>query len=232
MQRRVIPRRAVLALAGPVALAACSGTKAAPEPSPAAVLAAAKAKLDKTPAVTIALTSTNVPPKANGVSAASGTGLISSTAPSFKGSVTATVNGLTGNVPVISIGEDAWIKLFTPEFTKADLSTLGAPNPSHLFDSTSGISSLLAQTKNPTRGDQVRQGQEILQTYTGTLPSAPVTSLLLLGKGAPDFAVAYGIADSGELRTATLTGQFYTGKTSTYRLVVKDYGKTIAITRP
>ena len=236
--RRCLVLLATLALAT-VPLTACSskgddktsGAKTSAA-TPAAVLATAKQKFDTAKAVTITLTSSNVPAKANGVSAASGTGLVDPTTPKFKGRVTATVNGLTGNVEIITIGNDAWMKLFTPDYTKQDLVKLGAPNPSKLFDPAVGISSLMPQTKNPTAGPDQRQGSEILHTYTGTIPSAPVTGLLNLGKGAADFKVSYGITDSGELRTAVLTGAFYAGTTSTYDLLIKDYGKTVDIAAP
>ncbi len=233
MRRRLVLLASVAAVAT-MSLTACSGkadTRAA-TPKPADVLATAKQKFDSAKAVTIALSSTNVPPKANGVSAADGTGIIDPTTPKFKGRVTATVSGLTGNVEIIAIGGDAWMKLFTPDYTKQDLVKLGAPNPSNLFSPATGISSLLAQTKSPTSGPDQREGKEILHMFTGTLPSAPVTALLNLGKGAADFKVSYGIADSGQLRTATLTGAFYAGTTSTYRLLIKDYGTTIAIAAP
>lgn len=237
MRRRLV----LLALAATVVglpLTGCSskaestGTTAARTPKPADVLATAKVRFDAAKAVTITLTSTDVPPKANGVSAAQGTGIIDATTPKFMGQVTATFNGLTGNVPIITIGDDAYMKLFTPNYTKQDLATLGAPNPSNLFRPASGISSLLTQTKDPKAGPDQREGKEILHEYVGTLPSAPVTSLLNLGKGAPDFMVTYGITDAGQLRTATLVGAFYAGTTSTYQLLIKDYGTTVDIAAP
>lgn len=236
MRRRLVLLASVAAVAT-MSLSACTSTAGgtaatSSTPRPADVLAAAKQRFDTAKAVTITLTSTDVPPRANGVSAAQGTGIIDPTTPRFKGQVTATVNGLTGDVPIITIGDDAYLKLFTPGYTKQDLAALGAPNPSKLFDPASGISSLLTQTKDPKAGPDQREGKEILHEYTGSLPSAPVTSLLDLGKGAPDFTVAYGITAAGQLRTATLVGAFYAGTTSTYRLLIKDYGTTVDIAAP
>ncbi|MEO7071125.1 MAG: LppX_LprAFG lipoprotein, partial [Nostocoides sp.] len=151
MHRRLLLLGSVAAVAL-LPLSACTSTangtsSSTAKPNPVDVLAAAKQKFDTAKAVTITLTSTDVPPKANGVSAAQGTGIIDATTPRFKGQVTATVNGLTGNVPVITIGNDAYMKLFTPTYTKQDLAALGAPNPSGLFNPATGISSLLSQTK-------------------------------------------------------------------------------------
>jgi lipoprotein LprG len=226
-------RRSLLAVAAAITLSACSGGGGdAPAAKPADVLKKAQTTLAGAKTVALTLTSTNVPPKQNGVSAADGVGVIDATSPRFKGKVTATVNGLTGGVDLITIGKDTWMKLFTPTFEKTDLATLGAPNPSDLFQPQTGLPSLLAQTKAPADGASAREGKDILQTITGTVPSADVYRLLLLGKDAPDFKVTYGITDGGELRTASPTGEFYKGTTSTYRLVLKDYGAPVTITAP
>ncbi len=226
-------RPTVLAVAATLALGACgSGGQAASEAKPADVLKKAQTTLAGAKTVRLTLSSTKVPPKRNGVAAADGVGIIDATSPKFKGRVTATVNGLTGGIDLITIGDDAWMKLFTPTYEKQDLAKLGAPNPSALFQPETGLPSLLATTKAPTAGASAREGKDILTTITGTVPSSEVDRLLLLGKGAPDFAVTYGITGSGELRTATLDGEFYQGTTSTYRLVLKDYGAPVTITAP
>ncbi len=225
-------RRTALAVAATVALGACGSGGGGSEANPADALKKAQATFAAAKSVALTLSSTDVPPKRDGVSAADGVGVIDATTPKFQGKVTATVSGLTGGVDLITIGDDTWLKLFTPTFEKRDLATLGAPNPSDLFDPVTGLASLLAQTKDPVAGGTAREGKDILDTYSGTVPSSEVTRLLLLGKGAPDFKVTYGITDSGELRTASLNGQFYSGATSTYRLVLKDYGAPVTITAP
>jgi lipoprotein LprG len=94
-----------LAAAGLVmaGLVGCSGGSSsdAPEESPAAQLAAARANLEKSPAVAFTLTSTGLPSKAVGVSGAKGTGLFKP--PSFQGTLNATVSGVTGTVDVSAV---------------------------------------------------------------------------------------------------------------------------------
>lgn len=225
-------RRTVLAAAAVLVLGACSGGGEPPAKSPAQVLADAKARFARAGTVHLRLTSSEVPRGVNGVTGADGSGVIDATTPRFAGKVTATVTGITGIVDVVAIGEDVWMKLFTPTFEKADLAGLGAPNPSALLHPDTGLGSFLGDTRSPRAGGQSRAGNDVVTTYSGTLPSTTVHRLLLLGDGAPDFAVTYGITDTGELRTAVLTGQFYKGTTSTYRLTLSDFGAPVDVKSP
>ena len=226
-------RRAFLGGAAVLVVAACS-SPAKPEPTraPAAVLAVAKAKLDATTGVTFVLTSQGVPAGVDGVLSALGDGAISATEPKFKGTIQATVKGVSGQIDLIAIGRDTWMKFFTPDYTPVDLTTLGAPNPADLFDPAQGISTLLTSAQAPVAKGQIRQGAELLTAYAAKVPGATVKRLLNLGTGSGQFDATFGIADSGQLRMAVLTGPFYPGVTSVYTLIVKDYGKSVAIVRP
>lgn len=226
-------RRALLAGAAVLLVSACSSGKPAPAtPQPADAFAKAKRLLDSTSGVTFSLTSTEVPPKVNGVTSASGQGAVSATEPKFKGTIGATVKGVTGTVQLIAIGAQTWMKFFTPDYNKVDLASLGAPNPATLFSPDKGLSSMLPATTGAVTGGTVRAGKEVLQTYTGKLPGAVVKRLLLLGPGSGEFDVTYGMAPSGELRTATVRGAFYAGAVSTYVLSLRGYGQNVAITSP
>lgn len=230
-------RRGFLIGAATLALGACSGgsggsSGGASEPSPVQVLAAAHDKLVAAKGLTLALTSTGVPPKVNGVTAAAGKGVVDATTPKFSGTVTGTVKGVSGTLTLIAIGDKAWMKFFTPDFTPADLKALGAPNPAALLNATSGIPSLLTATDKPTKGAEQRRGSEIVQTYSGTLPGAPVRTLLGLDPADSGFRVSYGVTSGGELRAVDITGAFYAGAQSTYTLVLTDYGASVDITAP
>ena len=229
-------RRALLASSVTVAAVLLTGCSGSDEPvattSPKDALAAAKKTFDEAKFVGLTLSSKDVPQTENGVTGAVGTGEISATEPKFKGSVTATIKGVSGSAEVITIGDEAFMKFFTPTYNPADLADLGAPNPSNFFSPDKGISSLLVQTGSPVAGDKVRDGAVVLQQYTGTLPGARIKELLNLGDGTSEFQVTYGIADGNKLQLATVTGPFFAGATSTYTLRLKDYGTAGAITRP
>lgn len=229
-------RRALLA--GSLSLAAvlltgCSGGSEPDTPvDPKADLAAAKKVFDEAKFVGLTLSSKDVPKTENGVTGAIGTGAISASEPKFKGNVTATIKGVSGAAEVITIGDTAYMKFFTPGYNETDLASLGAPNPSNFFHPDKGISSLLTETINPVADQQVRDGATVLDQYSGTLPGARIKDLLNLGDGTSEFKVTYGIAEGDKLQLATLTGPFFAGTTSTYTLRLKDYGKTVEITRP
>jgi len=243
MRRRPIPalrgRRRAAAVAGSIALgvvlalAGCSGgDPATPKQSPTEQLTAAKQAFDAAKTVQLDLSSRDVPPRENGVTAAKGAGVISATEPAFKGTITGTIKGLGGTIDVIAIGETAYLKFFTPDYKKTDLKTLNAPNPALFFDPATGISALLPQTANPKDDGQTRSGQEVLTKISGTLPGATIEKLFHLGDGTGTFAASYGITDSDQLRTATLKGPFFPGVEATYVVLLTNYGAPVEITRP
>jgi lipoprotein LprG len=228
-------RAALLAgmLVSAALLAGCSSDTGAAAPKPPAErLASARAALDRAGSVALDLTSRDVPLRENGVTAAKGSGVVSATEPKFAGTITGSIKGVAGTVEVVAIGDTTWMKFFTPDFEKADLSALGAPNPATFFDPAGGISSLLAATQKPVAGEDVRQGSEVLHTIRGTLPGKPVTDLLGLGDGTGSYDVTYGLTDADQLRTATLTGPFFPGRSATYSLVLTKYGAPVEIARP
>jgi lipoprotein LprG len=231
-----MPRRsgpfAVAVVAAALAAAGCTETGVADASPPSERLEDAQAALDAAGSVTLDLSSRDVPLRENGVTAAQGQGVVSEEEPKFRGSITGTLEGVAGTVEVVAIGETTWIKFFTPEFEEADLEDLGAPNPAMFFHPGDGISSMLTATQDPVAGDDAREASEVLGTITGTLPGATVESVLDLGDGTGTYDVVYGLTENDQLRTATLTGPFFDGATSTYTLVISDYGSPVEIDRP
>lgn len=229
-------RRALLTallVAGAAGLSACSDSPSqAKEPTPAALLATAKQKFDATTGVSLTLTSVAVPKGVNGVSGAKGIGVVNP-APAFKGTVNATVSGITGTVDVIALDKDVYMKLFTPEYHKVDPAVFGAPNPAQLFNKSSGISTLLPATTGLVRGDRAREGNDVLKTVKGKVPGDRIAALFVFGDKSGIFDVTYGLDEkTGQLRKATMTGPFFAGATSTYTLLLTGYGNPATITKP
>lgn len=215
-----------------LALAACSGGDGGgSEQAPAQQLAVARANLEKSPAVTFTLAATGLPGKAVGVSAAEGTGVF--TPPSFQGTLNASIKGITGTVQVVAVEKDVYMKFFTPSFVKIDPAKYGAPNPAQLFNTSTGITSLITRTQDLAKASTVRDGADVLNTFTGKLPGSAVADLLVTGDRKGTFDVTYGVTRSDkQLRTVVIKGPFYTGATSTYTLHLTSLAKAVAITRP
>ena len=230
---RTAPLLAAAGLVSTLALAACSGgtDQAAAELPPAEQLAAARTVLEKSPAVSFTLESAGLPGKAVGVSGAKGTGLF--TPPSFQGTLNASIKGVTGTVEVVAVEQDVYMKFFTPTFNKIDPATYGAPNPAQLFNKDTGITALITRTQSPTKASTVRDGADVLNTFTGKLPGDAVADLLVVGDRKGTFDVTYGVTQTGkELRNVVIKGPFYAGATSTYTLRLTSLAKAVAITRP
>lgn len=234
--------RRTLAAAGLAALsltgvAACTGEGDTPAPTqraeltPAERLAAAKAKLDAAPSVHLKLASTNVPEGATGVVSADGWG---KHPPAFKGTFTLTLKGISADAQVTSVGGEVWAKLpLVPGTNKIDPKTFGVPDPAVLFSPDKGLTSLLTATAAPTAGGQVRQGSEVLSTITGSVPGSAVADLFLVGDRNGTFATTYGLTDGQELRQVAIVGPFFgAGTSSTYTLVLDQYGAPVTIETP
>ncbi|GMA21129.1 LppX_LprAFG lipoprotein [Arsenicicoccus piscis] len=217
-------------------LAACSGGVGDPSPStsedPTVALGKTRDAFVAAKSVHLALTSEGIPTTANGVSGATGTGVIDKVTPKFAGTVTGRVQGTSATIDVIAIGRDTWLKLFTPTFEKADLAKLGAPNPATFFNPDTGIAYLFAGTTGVKQGEQVRDGQDVLDVYTATVPGGQVRNLLRVGDATKTYQATFGVAPEHELRTVSLTGELYPGTTSTYTLRLADYGQPASITAP
>lgn len=221
-----------------LAVAGCTGDAgdAAEEEAaatPAERLAAAQERIEQADAITIALSSTGVPGNVDGVQSATGTGVIEGDIIKFEGEFQGRVSGVTANAAVLAIGEDTYMKLFTPDYEPVDLSELGAPNPTAFFAADTGIASLIEATTDLTEGDgPLREGREVLDQFSGSLPGAKVEALLHLGGPDTTFDVTYGLTRDNELRKATLEGEFYEGTQSVYTLLLTDYGTVIPIEAP
>ena len=217
-----------------VAVGGCTSDKPTPGPterSAAGALAAAKATVDAATSVHLTLAGKDLPEQMTGVVSADGVG---THAPAFKGIFQVRVGGTQASTDVVSVAGKVYVKLpFTSIHTEVDPKTLGAPDPAALFTPDTGLTSLLTATQSPVKAGQTRKGNEVLTSYTGTLPGAKIADLLTVGDRTKPFKAAYGVTDpGGELRTVELTGPFYNGVDSTYSLTLDKYGEPVEITKP
>jgi len=65
----------------------------------------------------------------------------------------------------------------------------------------------------------------------GTVPASAVSAIIPGASG--DFDATYAVTSDGELRQASLTGEFYAGHPdTTYTMVLTDYGTSKDVTAP
>lgn len=222
-----------LALGVSLALAGCTEDQAdgARRATPVEQLTAARDQLLASAAVTFTVVAEDLPDEATGVSGAEGVGTFRP--PAFQGTLDATVGGVTGKVEVIAVERDVYMKFFTPDYNPIDPADYGAPNPAQLLNPETGITSVVEKTQGLVRGERTRDGAEVLDTFTGTLPGAVVADLLVIGDRQDTYDVTYGVtAPGGDLRSVQLVGPFYPGTESTYTLRLEESGELVAISRP
>lgn len=135
-RRSLLPVGALLVV---LVAAGCSGGEEEPAAlTPQERLAAAATLLEETEALTINLTSTGVPTDVNGVQAASGTGVIEGDLIKFEGEFQGRVSGVTATVGILAIGDDTYMKLFTPDYEPVDLDELERRIPRRSLRRTPG----------------------------------------------------------------------------------------------
>lgn len=228
--RRLRPVAAAVAV--PLLLVtACSGGGDDKPSTPEDVLAEAKTKLDDTPGVSLEVTAGELPKGVDALVEATGVG---THAPAFEGDIKVLVNNLSLEAPVIAVEGLVFAKLpFTSEYNEVDPENYGAPDPSTLMDPTTGLSSWLTSLEGVEEGDETRDGDRVLTTYTGTLPGSTVAEFIPSASPKADFDATFSIDDDGRLASAEVGGPFYgEGGVVEYTLDVADYGTDKEITRP
>lgn len=233
MTTRVAPVLAASLLAL-TALTGCGGNDqpAAEEPTPAEVLAEAKQVFDDASSVTIELSTESQPSNGNGVLGAQG---VLTPQPAFEGEVRVLLSSLAATVPVISVDGEvfAQIPLLGPGWRTIDPAEYGAPDPAEFADPDQGLSSLLTELDGAEEGEQTRQGDTILTTYTGELPGASVQRIIPSADDSVTYPTTVGIDDDGRAVSVSITGPFFgDGADVTYDVGFSDYDAGTTVEAP
>jgi lipoprotein LprG len=227
-----LTRRALAAgaLAATLLLAGCSGDGGEGS-SPEEVLAAAKANLDETAGVRVTLSTEELPPTVDGILRADGVGTHD---PAFEGDLKVASGGITADVPVVAAEGKVFAKLpFTTQFVEIDPAAYAAPDPARLMQPEGGLSSLLTAAEGVEEGNQVRSGEDVLSSYTGTVPGEVVASIIPSASPQDDFEARFTVDDEDRLREAVLTGPFYPQTEDvTYTITFEEYDTSRDIALP
>ena len=219
------------ALVGLLALGGCASGSGEAHQSPEEALSAAKTTLDKTSGVEVNLSTEKLPASVNGILTAEGVGTHD---PAFKGSLMVATGGITADVPVVAAQGKVFAKLpFTTKFVEVDPSEYAAPDPAGLMEPKGGLSSLLTAAKDVEEGEQVRSGEDVLSSYTGTVPGSVVADIIPSASANASFDATFTVDDQDHLHKAVLTGPFYpkSGEV-TYTITFDQYGTNANIALP
>ncbi len=227
-------RLGVAALLVALAIGCSAGRGPTSGPSPPdlqARLVHARQLLDDAASITFTMATDTLPSGVPGLLEASGVGTHD---PAFKGQVKVAAAGSSISADVVSVGGNVYAKLgFSPIYLPLAPGDYGAPDPAELLDPERGVSTFLTATKDVAGGGQVRQSDQVFTTITGTLPGKTIQAVIPSADPAADFSVEYRLSTADEVRSAVITGPFYSGSADvTYTLSLDPSNETVEITAP
>lgn len=226
----VAPR--VLAVAAVVAALAGCGSSPQNQPDARALLRQAKQTIDATPSLHFTLGSSGA--QGSGTVIKSGEG-DAHRPDGFTGSLVVMQSGFTVRVGIVSLGGVFSVKLpFATRYVPTNPSTYGFGDPATLLDPDKGLSSLLVLATSAGVGSRDRLQGEELDEVDVTLPGDRVAALLTSADKSQPVTGRIGIAvGTHQIRRVVLTGPFFDAThTSTYTLVLDNYGENVSITPP
>ncbi len=233
MSHRRLPLLLALLAAAALVLSACGGSSKQDkkEASPSSVMATAKKKFDDASSVHVDLSTKSTPSAGNGVLSAAGD---VTHAPAFEGDVKVVLGGLTATVPITAVDGKVYAKLpLQTKYAVIKPSEYGAPDPASFVDPDHGLSSLLTQIDGLKKGKQTRDGNQILTTYTGTLPGEAVKQIIPSADSGSTYKTSVGIDDKGYAVKVSITGPFFAdGKDVTYDVLFSKYDEGVKISAP
>lgn len=215
-----------------LALTGCSsGSSQARQQTPHQVLATAKRHLDRAQSVHLVLSTSATPQTGSAVLGADG---VLTHQPAFRGKVKVLLGGFTADVPVVAVGGTVHARLpLTTHYAVIDPSEYGAPDPAAFADPSHGLSGLLLQVQRPHETGRKRDGEQVLTTYTGTLPGDRVQQVIPSADPDTPYRTVVGIDDRGRVVTVTITGHFFSAsQQATYDLAFDSYGRRVHVTAP
>lgn len=229
-------RRTTLLVAGvatALILGGCGGTStgSASGGNAESALSDAKKNFDASSSVHFTLSTTSKPTSGDAVLAAEGT---LTHQPAFEGEVTALYMGFNATIPVIAVDGKVYGDIpFTNGFAPIDPGEYSAPDPADFADPETGISGLLVKLSDPKEGEQERDGNDVVTTYSGSLAGDLVAAIIPSASKDSTYATVVGIDQDGRIATLEITGDFFPADGEvTYDLSFDNYDKNVTISAP
>ncbi|TXJ07917.1 MAG: LppX_LprAFG lipoprotein [Aeromicrobium sp.] len=179
-----------------------------------------------------ALTTEKLPSDVNGIKSAIGSG---NRTPAFVGDIDLVTGGTAVGAEVISRDGEVWAKTAVggPLFLKIDPASIDAPDPALLVGtSNDGLVAIFDQATELKSDGKSREGNLVLETIVGTLPGSLFADLLPTASGKNPFTVKFRVTEQGAFHDLMVTGEFYRGNTTTYRLKISIPEEPVVIPQP
>lgn len=194
---------------------------------------AAKAFLDETSGVELALSTEDAPASGDFLSSAEG---VITRQPAFSGMIAGRVMGFeASDIPVIAVDGDVWVKAPVIGWDSYDPSTFCAPDPALLLEPDSGVSSVLIAAEDVEAGETERSTEDATVTvtpYSGTVPGEAIQNILPCAEGDA-FDATFRVDGDGRLLSADITGEFFPDSDAiTYTIDIREYDVERDITAP
>ena len=143
-------------------------------------------------------------------------------------------NGITAKADVIAVDDTVYAVLpFTTDYTEIDPADYQAPDPAVLMSTDGGLSSLLTAAEDLEAGEDVRDGEEVLSTFAGTVPGDAVARVIPSAQADADFDATFTVDDGNQLTRVVMSGPFYPGTDPvTYTIDFDEYGTEKDIQAP
>lgn len=154
----------------------------------------------------------------------------------FRGSLSVVDSGFTITVDIISVGGAFYARtpLTGAGYIRTDPATYGFGDPGRLLDPANGLSSLLADCTGATDAAGDRLNGEQLDEVACAIPGARVAALLTSADPSKPVMATVGVdAATHQLRRVVLVGPFFsTTQSSTFTVVLTNYGENVSVTPP
>ncbi|MGH3359871.1 MAG: LppX_LprAFG lipoprotein [Nocardioidaceae bacterium] len=221
---------ALVSLLMGTALSACSGGDSESVGDPEQRLEAARKTIDQAESIELTMETEDLPSGVEGIVSAEGVGTHE---PAFDGTAQVRAFGMTGDVPVVAVGGDVYVKLpFKSEFSTFDLAAYDAPDPAELLSPTDGVTSMITALEDVETGETELDGETRVTPVEGTLAGSEVAKLFPSVDESDEFDVTFRLDEDDVLRDASITGPFYAGAddlTYTIALTASDESVDIAV---
>ena len=111
--------------------------------------------------------------------------------------------------------------------------TTAPPTRPSCSTSRPGVTSLSTRPPTPRRAPRQRDGSDVLDTFTGTVPGSAVADLFVIGDKSGTFDITYGVTDTDhELRTVAPQGTLLRRLDRDLLAPPQRLAEPVAITRP